>query len=142
MIELSRDEKRLVLFLCFFLLAGAALNLVRAAFPGLARSMGFAPGKEEIVFRNMSPADSLELALLIERSKAGVEREPVQFPLDLNKAGPGDLELLPGIGMVKAGEIVRLRDSLGVFKDVDELASVKGIGPKTLEKLRPYVVVK
>jgi competence ComEA-like helix-hairpin-helix protein len=142
MIELSRDEKRLVLFLCFFLLAGAALNLVRAAFPGLAKFMGYNDEKEEVIFKNMSPADSVELAFLIERSREGVEREPVQFPLDLNTAGPGELQLLPGIGAVKAAEIVKLRDSLGVFSNVDELVGVKGIGPKTLEKLRPYVVVR
>jgi len=142
MIELSKDEKRLVLFLCFFLLAGAILNLARAVFPDMAELMGFASEKEEIIFKNMSPADSVELAAFIERSRAGVEREPAEFPLDLNTARAQELQLLPGIGAVKAAQILEFRDSLGGFTNVDELVKVKGIGPKTLEKLRPYVEVE
>jgi competence ComEA-like helix-hairpin-helix protein len=141
MIELSRDERRLVLFLCFFLLAGALFNLVRFLFPGIAEGVGLAPGSE-IVFKNMSPADSLELAALIERTMAGTEKEPPSFPLDINSVGAGDLQLLPGVGSVKAAEIIKLRESLGGFKSVDELVKVKGIGPKTLEKLRPYVTIQ
>jgi competence ComEA-like helix-hairpin-helix protein len=39
----------------------------------------------------------------------------------------------------KARAIVDWRDSNGPFKNVDELTSVHGIGPKTLEGLRQYV---
>jgi len=141
LIELSRDERRIVIFLCLFLLAGSLYHIVRIVFPGFAAMLGF-ESSSEIEFVGLTPADSLELEALIERAMGGVEREVPSFPLDLNEAGPGELELLPGIGAVKARAIVDLRDSLGGFRRVDQLMKVKGIGPKTLEKLLPYITVR
>lgn len=60
-------------------------------------------------------------------------------PIDLNEALPGDLELLPGIGPQLARRIVEHRARSGRFSGVDALARVRGIGPKTLERLRPLV---
>lgn len=59
--------------------------------------------------------------------------------IDPNNATVGELELLPGIGPVKAGAIVAYRTDFGNFRSVEELLEVKGIGPKTLEGLRPLV---
>lgn len=139
-IELSKDERRLVLFLCLFLLSGALIKFMRVAFPGIGSRLGLGT-RREIMLKHMSPADSLELANLIERSLKGTVEEPPKFPLDLNTAGSRDLQLLPGIGVFKAEEICKLREHLGGFRSVEELLIVKGIGPKTLEKIRPYVVV-
>ncbi|HEV8325820.1 MAG TPA: helix-hairpin-helix domain-containing protein, partial [Myxococcota bacterium] len=57
----------------------------------------------------------------------------------LNAAAQSELESLPGIGPVKARAIMEYRDAHGGFKSVDELLKVKGIGPKTMETLRPRV---
>ena len=63
-------------------------------------------------------------------------------PLDINRAGVEQLaEQLPGIGLVKAQAIVDWRDTNGPFDSVDALLQVPGIGPKTLERLRPLVTV-
>ena len=62
-------------------------------------------------------------------------------PLDLNRASASEFAALPGIGPKLAEEIVRSRGRTGVFHSVDELLSVRGIGPKKVEKLRPLVVV-
>jgi comEA protein len=64
---------------------------------------------------------------------------PVYRRLDINVATEDQLVILPGIGPKKARAIVDWRDSNGPFKNVDELTSVHGIGPKTLEGLRQYV---
>lgn len=61
--------------------------------------------------------------------------------LDLNTASPGDLTRLPGIGEKRAEEIVAFREANGGFTKVEQLLEIKGIGDKTLEKLRPYVTV-
>jgi competence protein ComEA len=50
-------------------------------------------------------------------------------------------ENLNGIGMAKAQEIVRYRESNGAFKSVEELSNVKGIGEKTVEKIRDNVSI-
>lgn len=62
--------------------------------------------------------------------------------INLNTAPAAELELLPGIGPALAGRIVDYRDAHGPFRSVDELMNVRGIGPKTLEKLQPRVRVQ
>jgi comEA protein len=59
--------------------------------------------------------------------------------LDLNRASAGELMALPGIGEVRALAIVTWRDENGPFSSVDDLERVRGIGPATVERLRPYV---
>lgn len=54
------------------------------------------------------------------------------LPVDVNGAGPAELASLPRIGPTLAGRVVAARP----FETVDELESVKGIGPKTLAGLR------
>lgn len=56
-------------------------------------------------------------------------------PLDVNRAAPAELELLPRIGPAMAQRIVEARP----FASVDDLTRVRGIGPRTLETLRPLV---
>lgn len=62
--------------------------------------------------------------------------------LDINTATQGQLaEYLPGIGPAKAALIVKFRESNGAFSHIEQLQQVKGIGPKTIEKLRSLVRV-
>ncbi|BCA53659.1 conserved exported protein of unknown function [Nitrospira sp. KM1] len=61
--------------------------------------------------------------------------------LDLNRATAQDLEGLPGIGPVLAGRIIQHREELGSFRSVEDLRTVKGIGKKTLERIRTLVDV-
>lgn len=61
--------------------------------------------------------------------------------LNVNKATNVELQALPGIGPKKAEAIIAFRTSHGPFLVVDDLVKVKGIGVKTLEKLRPLVTV-
>ena len=65
-----------------------------------------------------------------------------QFPINLNTATADQLEAIPGIGPVLAQRIIEYRQTHGRFQSVDELLEVRGIGPKRLENMRPYVVVK
>lgn len=61
--------------------------------------------------------------------------------VDLNTATQRELETLPGIGPALAGAIIAYREANGPFTTIDELDDVPGIGPKTLESLRPLVTV-
>ncbi len=63
-------------------------------------------------------------------------------PLDLNQAGRAELELLPGIGPVKAGNIISYRDKHGPFRSIDELDDVPGIGEKTIQKIGPLIDIR
>jgi competence protein ComEA len=46
---------------------------------------------------------------------------------------------LPEIGELLAKRIVEYREKSGPFSSVDQLQRVRGIGPKTLERLRPFL---
>ncbi|HEX2296625.1 MAG TPA: ComEA family DNA-binding protein [Actinomycetota bacterium] len=59
--------------------------------------------------------------------------------VSLNAAGVAELETIPGIGPVTAAAIVAYRDEAGPFTSVEQLMEVSGIGPATLESIRPYV---
>jgi len=59
--------------------------------------------------------------------------------IDLNAADQNELESLPGIGPSLARRIIDHRADNGPFDSVDALDAVKGIGPVTIERLRPFV---
>ena len=61
--------------------------------------------------------------------------------LDINVATLDQLMTLPGIGPARATAVVEWRKVNGAFKSVDQLVSVKGIGQKTLERIRSYICV-
>lgn len=61
--------------------------------------------------------------------------------VNINTASATELEALPGIGEVLAAAIVDYRTDNGPFASVDDLESVSGIGPATLEEIRDQVTV-
>ncbi|PWH86255.1 phospholipase D-like domain-containing protein [Brumimicrobium oceani] len=64
------------------------------------------------------------------------------FPLNLNKATAKELELIPSVGPKTAESIIAYRDNKGGFKQLEELTQIRGIGIKTLEKLKPFLFIK
>jgi competence protein ComEA len=64
------------------------------------------------------------------------------IPLDLNRVGPDDLILVPGIGPILARRIIDYRKQRGPFAQLDDLRHVSGIGGKKLDSLRPYLSVE
>ncbi|GIP20573.1 helix-hairpin-helix domain-containing protein [Paenibacillus sp. J22TS3] len=68
-----------------------------------------------------------------------VEEAPSGKLISINKADLAGLQNIPGIGAKKAAAIVEYRDKHGDFKKVSDLTQVKGIGPKMLEKMKPYI---
>lgn len=61
------------------------------------------------------------------------------IPLNINTAGLHDFMALPGIGQITAQRILDHRKSHGKFKDKQELMEVKGIGPKTYNRIEKYL---
>jgi competence protein ComEA len=76
----------------------------------------------------------LSLALALPAFAAG--------QVDINSADAKALaEGLTGVGMSKAEAIVAYRAEHGPFANADELAQVKGIGDKLVERNRDNIVV-
>lgn len=59
--------------------------------------------------------------------------------IDINKADIGELQKIPGVGPVFSKRILDFREKNGKFFSVEDLLKVKGIGKKTLEKMRPFL---
>ena len=60
--------------------------------------------------------------------------------IDVNSAEEAQLDLLPGIGPRLASRIVEDRRTQGSFASLDDLSRVVGLGPRVIERLRPYAV--
>lgn len=87
------------------------------------------------------------LMLSVPMASLAVEGKPrpasaAVATVNLNSASAKELEALPGIGRATAGNIVAYRTEKGKFKTVDELLKVKGVGDKTLEKIRNLVSIE
>lgn len=63
-------------------------------------------------------------------------------PVDINTASAQQIaEAMVGVGESKAEAIVAFRKEHGAFKTIDDVAMVKGIGEKTVEKNRDNITV-
>lgn len=61
--------------------------------------------------------------------------------VNINTATKAELETLPGVGDVTAQRIIEYRNTIGGFTSVEQLLEVERIGEKTLDKLRPYLIL-
>jgi competence ComEA-like helix-hairpin-helix protein len=113
-----------------FALAVIVCGLALSALARLPREPATGPAPQARSDRADAPASDAALRALRKAE-----------PLDLNRAGAGDLELLPGVGPALARRIVSHRTTHGAFTSIDALGQVRGIGPKTLDRLRPLVVI-
>jgi competence protein ComEA len=75
---------------------------------------------------------------LIEIDRASPQT--ARFAVDINAADWPELAELPGVGETLARRIVELRRVQGPFVDHEDLRRVRGIGPVTLERMRPYLL--
>jgi competence protein ComEA len=62
--------------------------------------------------------------------------------ININTASAAELELLPQIGPTLAARIVADRTAGGPFASLDDLERVRGIGPRTVEKIRDLAVAR
>lgn len=64
---------------------------------------------------------------------------PVQMIIDINTAGVEEWKALPGIGEVLAGRILKYRDKLGGFTDMEQLRKTYGISDSVFQKIAPLL---
>jgi competence protein ComEA len=72
---------------------------------------------------------------------SGVAPSPSVAIVDINTADEPTLELIPGVGPVTANAILDYRNRIGRFSAIEQLLEVDGIGPTTVENIRPYISI-
>lgn len=111
---------------------GETIRIMATATPSSENPVGSVPRDNDENFYDVPDADD-------EESRPGKE-PPASLRVNVNRAGMEELMSLPYIGEVKARAIISYRDEHGPFSSPGDLLNVKGIGPKTLERIRPYIV--
>lgn len=119
---MSITERKIFVFLFFFLCLGIGLKVYRSHFKG----------------PELKVKHSKELEDLI---KSFEEKREQAVELDLNLATQKDFESLPGLGPSLAKEIVQYRLKNGKFKKPEEFLKVKGMGPVRYETFRSYFLI-
>jgi competence protein ComEA len=83
------------------------------------------------------------LVLLVAAAALAVDGQTsAKGVVNVNTASSEQLQLLPRIGPALSERIMDFREVNGPFKAVEELVAVKGIGERSLEQLKPYVVTE
>ena len=88
----------------------------------------------------LAKSDTKEAVTTVEKKAAAKKStRAIVKDVNINTADKELLTQLPGVGPVTADAILKYRKSIGSFKSIDDLTNVKGIGNKTLAKLKPYL---
>jgi competence protein ComEA len=110
---------------------GIVVTLLLLALPGL---VGALQGEETA---DPVPPGEQELEAL-----SGAHRLLLGLPISLNTATSEDLQAIPGLGPALADRIIETRNRIGRFQSIQELATVKGIGSKRVERLRRFLTLR
>ncbi len=145
MIVLTKSERRALLLVATLLAISAVIQWTG---PQAYAPKVFDYTLQDSLFKALSadtlqpvPKSSLIQEQQVKEKSNRKPRSKILKPhsIDINRADSKTLEKLPRIGPKTAQAIIDYRKQHGPFKNIMELDEVKGIGPKTIEKLRPYI---
>lgn len=143
MMTIFTSQERMVIQ---FLIISIAIGLIT----GVVRKKYFSPDFSQQIEKDIVSFKTLTEKMISSHSnvtentstKMGdIEDEKSVKSLNINTANIIDLLDLPKVGPVTAERIINYRNDYGPFKSVDDLLNIKGIGPKTLAKMKPLITV-
>lgn len=117
-------------------------NAVDAAGGTLPSANNEAVNFAEVIWdgqRIVIPAKVEPSANSSDNSQDGIPTPSPANPLNINTATLEELQLLPGIGVTKAQNILDYRKQHGNFNTIEELLEVSGIGPGIFDKIKDRI---
>jgi len=114
MFNLTRTEKRIIIFLSASLLAAIAVKM----------------------YIRSRPHDVIRVEKFDTDSMRSFDK------ININTAGPDELESIKGVGKALAERIVEYRNSKGAFVIIEDIKNVKGIGSSLFEKIKDRIAVE
>lgn len=98
----------------------------------------YIPEKKEEVTESDIPND----ALVDNNTSVGIEiNPPINTKVNINTASIEELLTLDGIGESKAQAIIAYRNEVGLFKSIEELKNVSGIGDTVFENIKDNITI-
>lgn len=73
------------------------------------------------------------------KSVAPVQKRPQQHLIRINQATPEEWARLRGIGEVLSRRIVRFRDKMGGFANIDQVGQTYGLADSVFQQIRPQL---
>ncbi len=125
--------RNIILLSFVFLLSLAATDALAQAEPDTARTV-----EEDIerALEDFDPDDEDVDPELLTQFLLDLAANPI----NINSASVSELASLPGMNIRHARGVIAYRNTKP-FETVDELVEVSGIGPATMERVRPYITV-
>ncbi len=97
---------------------------------------------------NINQAEQLEDGQKIEvlthdelAMEKELQKEAEDGLININTASASELMTLPGIGKAKAEQIIAYRQSNGLFKSIDEIKNVSGVGEGIFKKINSQIKI-
>ncbi len=135
----TKQERLVLYFLVSGLVIGAGIKLINPNYKANWSNQEEFASFEQQLQTIESSSDSIKR----KKSKAIsiVRKKRRDFKININQASVDEIVQLPKIGPVLASRIVAYRQKHGYFHKVEDLINVKGVGKKTVERLRPFISV-
>lgn len=146
---LPRGEQRALILLSMLLILSIGVRMAVQLLPSRPP-----PGMEHFILEShaliaaMEGKDNLNNSAFTKKSlpkpKDTFGRSQVrvnQTPIPVNSADSVQLLPLPGIGPVYAGRIIRYRELLGGYVQIDQLNEVYGLEEETIEMITDLIII-
>ena len=144
MIQFTSKERKALVFLAVIISLGL---FVQWLLPHKVKSDQYDYTMQDSLFKALA-ADTISESQPIEYPTAPKQKPPKRSKkknlllpksINVNSDGQKELEKLPGIGPKTAQAIIIYREQNGPFTKLEQLKNVKRIGPKTLQKISPFI---
>jgi comEA protein len=158
MLNLTSNERKALILTVTVIIAGGAVQLFQShvnkneIFDYTASDSIFYRLSYSNSHQNMQRIDSTNTQLYVDKFSLSFSQDKQEIPenmvtplkyasININSANSHVLQQLPRIGPAMAKRIIEFRRNYGKFNSVEDLLKVKGIGKKTLEKIKPYIKI-